>query len=219
MSIQRSVKKQEESFFAYYDELKKYCHFISGNKWDGEDLVHDTLMKSIQKYGKDISYKKALLKKIAYHHWIDLNRKRGNEVISNEQQEESYLSSSSENRQEAITYLFDRLTAKQTVIYLLKEVFLFQIKEIAEIMKSSETAVKASLHRSKKVLGNKDRTFKKKMDSIEETETGLLLEAIDQAVYCQDPEYLIQLIPVLRSLKAHTTQVQKMSLSALYLAV
>jgi len=105
---------------------------------------------------QDISYKKALLKKIAYHHWIDLNRKRGNEVISNEQQEESYLSSSSENRQEAITYLFDRLTAKQTVIYLLKEVFLFQIKEIAEIMKSSETAVKASLHRSKKNLGNKE---------------------------------------------------------------
>ncbi|MEH7649440.1 RNA polymerase subunit sigma-70, partial [Bacillus toyonensis] len=38
-----------------YAELKRYCTFLTKNRWDGEDLAQETVCKVLQKYSnKDI---------------------------------------------------------------------------------------------------------------------------------------------------------------------
>ncbi|PEW50912.1 RNA polymerase subunit sigma-70, partial [Bacillus cereus] len=53
-----------------YGELKRYCTFLTKNKWDGEDLAQETVCKVLQKYSnKDICM--TLVYKIARNRWID----------------------------------------------------------------------------------------------------------------------------------------------------
>ncbi|EOO35352.1 hypothetical protein IIU_02297 [Bacillus cereus VD133] len=33
-----------------YGELKRYCTFLTKNKWDGEDLAQETVCKVLRKY-------------------------------------------------------------------------------------------------------------------------------------------------------------------------
>ena len=53
-----------------YGELKRYCTFLTKNKWDGEDLAQETVCKVLQKYSnKDICM--TLVYKIARNRWLD----------------------------------------------------------------------------------------------------------------------------------------------------
>lgn len=202
----------EENYLKHYSGLWDYCYFLSKNKWDADDLVQEAFLKAFQHYGGN-EMKKALLKKIAYHQWIDTIRKRNFEKMEPELEKDQVSSLSYRFQiKETLELLFSSLTHKQAVIYVLKEVFLFQIKEIALLMATSEPAVKASLHRSKKRMANQRFNDESKYSVCEdEMETGILLETLEHAIQNQDPDLLLRRIPHLRSLTTQADMIVKPS--------
>ncbi|RIW38513.1 sigma-70 family RNA polymerase sigma factor [Bacillus salacetis] len=132
-----------------YPQLRSYCWNLTGDKWDGEDLAQETIYKVLNSY-KETNQKlnSALLYTIARNNWIDTVRKRARESLSDKvQKEESREMSSSSDISYLIENILKNFTLQQTVIFLLKDVFHYNYKEISEELSLSEGAVKASLFR------------------------------------------------------------------------
>lgn len=191
--------KEQVSLGELYPNLKKYCYFLSKNKWDGEDLAQQSILKALEYYQSEIT--QPLLKKIAYHHWIDTTRKRKN-VLLDEIPDKATSRTGFESIFHIRDFLMKSLTPKQLVIYVLKEGFDYQSKEIAGLLDISETAVKSILFRARKQLEKR-----KDEDEIElsdlywhDVDEELLSTVIYQALYLNDPSTLItqvRLIPAL----------------------
>ncbi|MBM7691207.1 RNA polymerase sigma-70 factor (ECF subfamily) [Peribacillus deserti] len=196
--------------------LVKYCCFLSQNKWDGEDIAQEAVLKAMQSYAHKTELTSSLLKKIAYNQWIDLTRKRNKEtVMENAIAEERY---ESPQILEMTDLLIKRLTPKQAVILLLKEGFQYKSHEIADLMNSNEVSIKSALHRAKKRLAaDEGETKEWKPEHLwEEKEEEKLTALIHQSLQKQDPSILIRHISDLHSLKTFThtpTMVMKSAFS------
>lgn len=173
-----------------YPKLQRYCRFLAQNHWDGDDIAHETFLKALR-YPNPTS---ALLNKIAYHHWVDVLRKRKHETLDLEKIDTAG-ESKFENIGEAVDYLLKHFTPKQAVVFLLKEAFQYKAKEIAEALETTETAVKAILNRAKKCL-EKDFNLENYWD---EEERELMADLFYQALKSQDPAILIVSIPTIKS--------------------
>ncbi len=180
-----------------YLKLKRYCHFLSRNKWDGEDLAQETIFKAMERYGDRIELNGPLLKKMAHNLWIDHLRKRNREVLGLMPEENER---DMDDFDDLIEKLISALTPKQSVIYTLKEAFRYQISEIAGIFGMTETAVKAILNRARKKLSK--IALEENEDSVqvtgyapEEDVHGELTSTLIQAIRSEDPSVLITLIP------------------------
>lgn len=185
-----------------YPKLQKYCRFLSQNQWDGDDLAQEAFLKALTFYSPKHKMTAALLNKIAYHHWIDVNRKRKKETVGFDQQstvDERY--SQPDSLVNAVEILQKFFTPKQAIIFLLKEAFQYQVKEIAEILDTTEMAVKSLLHRAKKRLEKVNE--EEQIDSVEvfwkKEQQKMLAELFNNALKDQDPSILIQSIPLLLS--------------------
>jgi RNA polymerase sigma-70 factor (ECF subfamily) len=140
-------------------ELFRYCCGLTGNVWDGEDLVQDTLARVFSLLGKtdaDLSHPRAYLVRAATHLWIDRLRRAGVERSHAE-------SSAPEGREredptqaiavrEAASVLFLRLPTQERAAVLLKDVLDFSLEETAAMLKTSVGAVKSALHRGRERL-------------------------------------------------------------------
>ncbi|WP_223587697.1 sigma factor-like helix-turn-helix DNA-binding protein [Neobacillus bataviensis] len=176
----------------HYPKLQRYCRFLAQNKWDGEDIAQETYLKAL-KYQQKMST--ALLNKIAYHHWIDLLRKRKHETIESEIEKVS----TTHQLDETVDMLIEQFTPKQAIIFLLKEAFQYQIKEIADILETTEMAVKSNLHRAKKRLEKENHSHSLEIFWDEE-EREQLTELFKKSLLMEDPTVLIQTIPTLQSM-------------------
>ncbi|MHC0035420.1 sigma-70 family RNA polymerase sigma factor [Pseudoneobacillus sp. C159] len=208
--------EEDRQMLHFYPGLVRYCRFLSRNKWDGEDLAQETMLKASLSYqSNDVS--SALLNKIAYHQWIDLMRKKEREVVGipdeiNEIQKES----SPDRLMDTVKYLLNQLTPKQMVIYLLKEAFSFRSKEIAEILNTSEMAIKSTLHRAKNRLKREEHLHSNDGFWSEE-EKELLSDLVYQSLQAEDPQVLIEKMADFPSIvSAPSLPEAKMSLSPLY---
>ena len=82
MSIDKLRKvdiAEDTGVMGYYQNLKRYCRFLTQSSWDGDDLLQEVTAKAIRHY-QPSQISSALLKKMAYHHWIDTVRKRSREI-------------------------------------------------------------------------------------------------------------------------------------------
>jgi RNA polymerase sigma-70 factor (ECF subfamily) len=85
----------------------------------------------------------------------------------------------------SVDLLLDTFTPRQSIIFLLKEAFQYQSKEIAEILNTTEMAVKASINRAKKRIENKREDFS--LDSYwEEEEREQLWNLFHDSLVNQD---------------------------------
>ncbi|WP_221567973.1 sigma-70 family RNA polymerase sigma factor [Alkalihalobacillus sp. TS-13] len=196
----QSEDLQPEELQELYSKLNRYCHFLSQNKWDGEDLAQETLFKALHHYGKrKIELNAALLKKIAHNLWMDQLRKRNREVIGFTPEDTDEENKFKEETTDLIEHLISKLTSKQAVIFALKDAFRYQITEIAEIFGMTETAVKAVLSRARKRLAK--LSSEEDLNSIQEfgdeDEAEMLRTTLSEAVRSEDPTVLIRIIPVL----------------------
>lgn len=183
----------------FYLGLQRYCRFLSRNSWDGDDLAQETIMKAT-KYYHQSEISSALLNKIAYHHWIDTLRKREHEVIGIPNKcLENGEKSNPDGLIDMVELLMNHLTPKQAVVFMLKEAFRYQSKEIADLLETSEMAVKSTLHRAKNRL-----TKKENLHSIHSywdvKEKQLLFDLMYQSLQAEDPKILIERIPEIPSL-------------------
>ncbi|MBD8069036.1 sigma-70 family RNA polymerase sigma factor [Bacillus sp. PS06] len=185
--------QDEGGFIDLYQKLRKYCFFLSKDKWEGEDLVQETMLKAIKKYDDPQGLNSALLNKIAYHHWIDQIRKK-KESLLDEVLETSCptLDTYSEERSYLINLLLNQLTPNQASIYILKEAFLYKSKEIADLLGTTEMAVKATLYRAKKRLETLQLDEDETAEMILSDEQTALANLFHYSLEHEDPSILIK---------------------------
>ncbi|GGA38265.1 RNA polymerase sigma factor [Psychrobacillus lasiicapitis] len=145
----------ETAIMPYMHDLKKYCFSLTRTKWDGEDLMQETLAKtydSWMKTPKQIA--KAYLFRIASNTWIDKHRKR--KIEEDMGQDLSQFAQENASKMEsvfpAIMAVLNELSAKQRAVVLFVLGFDYTIKETASLLSESEGSIKAALHRARKKL-------------------------------------------------------------------
>lgn len=159
LSIERSdckeKRKQRNAFYqsvaACRPALFKYCRRLTGNPWEAEDLVQETLMMA---YGRladkhaGIQNLQSYLFKSATNQWISWCRRS---KISPEILDAEDLTYQAQffSAHDSLGTLIAHLPPKERVAFVLSEVFESKNEEIAEIMGSTEGAVKSALVRAR----------------------------------------------------------------------
>ncbi|MFD2043441.1 sigma-70 family RNA polymerase sigma factor [Ornithinibacillus salinisoli] len=193
----------EEQLQELYPILRRYCQFISQNSWDGEDLVQESLLKAWQHYRNHPEIPKALLKKIAHNSWIDTIRSRSKESLEDIPDYVIDESKVFEDRLEAVQGILNILTPKQAVMFTLKEGFQFQSSEIAELLNTTETAVKSTIYRAKQRIEKQELNeacpIMDQYWDLEEQEQ--IEQLLHESLITQDPAILIRAIPSIHSLR------------------
>ncbi|PEJ57503.1 RNA polymerase subunit sigma [Bacillus sp. AFS002410] len=204
-SIEQGNQDQRSDEFywkEYYPKLQRYCHFLSQNEWDGDDIAQEAFFKAVKYYSVE-KLSSALLNKIAYNLWIDTLRKRKDETVCPDF-DLSHIADhhSVDHKINCVEHLLKYFTPKQAVIFFLKEAFQYKFKEIAEIIGTTEIAIKSSHHRAKKRLDktNSEEEFNSVEQYWNEEERKELEELFNIALEVQDPSILIQAIPSIDSI-------------------
>lgn len=174
----------------YMHVLRKYCLSITRTKWDGEDLLQETLLKAYESWMKEPKQMtKAYLYRIASNTWIDKHRKRKieedmNQDLSQLKQEVDFVA---ESVVPVISNLFSELTAKQRAVILFIFGFGYTAKETAGLLSVSEGSVKAVLHRARK--GFKRINVHSYLDELDEEKTLPYITALNSG----DPDAVVRL--------------------------
>src|SRR5262249_34151159 len=135
-------------------QLHRYCRKLTGDVWDAEDLVQETLLRAFATLGSvynTIANPRGYLTRIATNIWLDGERRRTAEKrslslqVPETQNEPTHAS----DVRHAGTALLEILAPRERAAILLKEVFDLSLKETAEMLATSENAVKAALHRGR----------------------------------------------------------------------
>jgi RNA polymerase sigma factor (sigma-70 family) len=151
----RSIHLQfEEEVQPYTDDLWKYCRYLTGSPWEGEDLYQDTLLKAfamLPQMWRPVNTK-AYLFRIATNRWIDMCRKRAERLYEEEPDGGAAEQLDPIEITSALEHLVANLNPKQVSTVLLMDVFQFRAKEVASMIHTTEGAVHATLHRARKKL-------------------------------------------------------------------
>src|SRR2546426_338316 len=135
--------------------LHGYCCRLTGNLWDAEDLVQDTLLRAFGTLGSiftRIENPRPSVLRPATNLWIDTVRGRGNEATALAEQAPLATSIDAEAAgavRDAGTVLLQRLAPQERAAVVLKELFDYRLEEIAEVLATTVGAVKAALHRGR----------------------------------------------------------------------
>jgi RNA polymerase sigma-70 factor (ECF subfamily) len=144
--------------------LFRYCRRLTGNVWDGEDLVQDTLLRGFSKLSH-VLYRlrnpRAYLLRIATNLWRDALRTRAVEHAALAEQERTrdlYATSpppeQSTEVRAAAAVLMQRLAPQERAAVLLAEIFDLSLEDTASILETSIGAAKSALHRGRERLKN-----------------------------------------------------------------
>jgi RNA polymerase sigma-70 factor (ECF subfamily) len=136
--------------------LHGYCRRLTGNLWDAEDLVQDTLLRAFATLGSihhEIANPRGYLLRVASNLWIDAARRRELELS------EAALATTPQaagqragELADAAGALLQRLAPQERAALVLKEAFEMSLEEVAATLGTSVGAVKAALHRGRERL-------------------------------------------------------------------
>jgi RNA polymerase sigma-70 factor (ECF subfamily) len=165
--VQRSVRgpwrRYIDRLADHRPALHAYCRRLTGNVWDGEDLVQDTLVRVFSQLGKTdvaLDHPRAYLIRTATNLWIDRVRRAAREQaamaleLAEPQTAPLPVASDSEA---AVTRLFEILHPQERAAFLLKDVFDLSLEETAAILRTTVGAVKSALHRGRGRIDDVDR--------------------------------------------------------------
>lgn len=153
-----------------YALLGRYCLSLTQSIWDGDDLVQDTWVKTLEKIneGKH-SNPEALILRTAKNTWIDqVRRRKLFERIMDQEQEQVRITQECGDRisldvEMAFYFLLTNLSPLQRTVLLLRSVLGYSVAETAIKLQTTEGAVKAAYHRARKELQHN----KQELDEIE----------------------------------------------------
>ncbi|MCR8849805.1 RNA polymerase subunit sigma [Rossellomorea sp. SC111] len=199
MQMRSVYNRDAEAMEEMVPKLLRYCYFLTKDKWDGEDLAQESVYKALSRYPDSQDWSSALLKKMAYHLWIDKGRKESRETIGPVPESTVEHLSKEWVSPDMIEMMSHKLTPKQLISFVLKEAFQYKISEVADLLNLTETAVKALLNRSrsklKKISGDDEWG---ESESYGEVPLQKELNAIlYRSLKAQDPSLLIAYIPTL----------------------
>ncbi|PAF19798.1 hypothetical protein CHH69_15200 [Terribacillus saccharophilus] len=174
------------------DKLSHYCLYLTKNKWDSEEITQEAVLKTLTKYPEDtFPPPVSLLKKIAYHAWIDRIRKQKKEELVSEIQDTT-LAERQDNAHQMEQ--LRKLTPKQLIVFVLKEAFHYQSAEIADLLELNESAVKALLHRGR-INIQVDTIHPLVWSSWDNLEQEEFFELIELSLNRGDPAEIIRILP------------------------
>jgi len=143
----------ERAIAEHRTALWHYCLRLTGSAWEAEDLAQETVLKglgALYRFGQPLQ-PRAYLFRIASNTWIDQQRRIRPEIDLDAAQEIP-ADDALERRvevSEAIQRLVTALPPRQRVVLLLVDAFDFAAKEVAAMLRITEGAVKAMLHRAR----------------------------------------------------------------------
>jgi RNA polymerase sigma-70 factor (ECF subfamily) len=136
-------------------ELHRYCRRLTGDTWDGEDLLQDTILRGFGSLGMAqarVENPRAYLVRIATNLWIDAVRRRTAEGAAFAAQQQAIDVRSPvdpEGIRDAAGVLFVHLSPQERAAVLMKDVLDFSLKETAEVLSTTPNAIKSALHRGR----------------------------------------------------------------------
>ncbi|KOR90129.1 sigma-70 family RNA polymerase sigma factor [Paenibacillus solani] len=183
--------------------LHRYCLSLTNSLWDSDDLVQDTWIKALEHMKQQNHVNpEALLLRIAKNTWIDrVRRDQTYRRILDEKleqvlpKEETLNEDTNLNIEFAFQWLLERLSPLQRTVLLLRDVYGYSVSETASILKTTEGAVKAALHRAHKELQSLDPVEEELVLAVpEEEELILNIQALAEAYQSGDVEAVVRLI-------------------------
>ncbi len=137
-------------------QLRRHCCRLTGNVWDGEDLLQDTLIKVfglLGSGGMQLDNPRAYLIRAATNLWIDRVRRscREQELLLLQAQEECVEQDvcAQLDAHSAARDLLRRLYPQEQAVLMLKDVLDYSLEETAAALNTSVGAVKSALHRGR----------------------------------------------------------------------
>ncbi|WP_257475109.1 RNA polymerase sigma factor [Bacillus sp. MCCB 382] len=152
----RELASEFQSMMEEFKEgLWRYCRYLTGSPWDGEDLFQDTMLKAFGGYYQrwHPTNPKAYLYRMATTTWIDRCRKEKRHLGLLE--EDEFLQDTPKDEleaEEALHILFDHFYPRQVAVFLLREVFRFDAREVAGMVRTTPGGVYAAVRRMKEKL-------------------------------------------------------------------
>lgn len=202
------MENKETKLIEQYSTLLRYCHYLTRNRWDGDDLAQETFAKVLSSYKERMTISDRLFKKIAFNHWMDIMRKRKREDLSECLPEQTEANVPNIDDHLFIQdFLLKQLTPKQAVTFFLKEAFHYQNQEIGELLHLTEGAVKAIVHRYRNRL-NKEKSTENKplIDCIWlDDEAIKMAKLMEESIQRVDPSILIRQLPSFKTLNTAIT--------------
>jgi len=138
-------------------ELFRFALKLTRNPFDAEDLVHDALLKAFAslafQYGRIKSPRSYLFRTLS-NLWIDEMRRArpqaGEDAMENIEDKTSPPAEQGVEVREAAEIVMHELSPRERAAIVLKEVCEFTHGEIADLLSTSEGAIKIAFHRAKK---------------------------------------------------------------------
>jgi len=146
-------------------ELHRYCVSLTGNVWDGEDLLQDAIIRVFSQLGKHdnaLENPRAYLIRTTTNLWIDRIRRFEREqaimtqmVVENSHQNSERRPDARIEDRDAVTRLFQELSPKERAAVLMKDILDLSAAESAAVLQTSVSAVKSSLNRGRDRLAQR----------------------------------------------------------------
>jgi len=179
---------------SHLPELRRYCRYLSGSVWDGEDLYQETLAKSFSYYARkgDIKEVRPFLYRVAKNRWHDEYRRGGR--IKQEPEKAEAGCASDVDYAEIVGWLewaSRCMPIRGVVVWLLADYFGYTMKEIASGMHTTMSAVRSILFRSRLRLREclaAETAFSSRM----EIEGCITAEVLAYCVIYDNPKPLFQ---------------------------
>ena len=126
--------------------LHGYCRRLTGNLWDAEDLVQETLLRAFGTLGslhQTIENPRAYLFRAASNVWIDTLRRRGTEAdaLAAHAGPASGTAVAPGAVREAGATMLQRLAPQERAAVVLKDVFEMSLEEIGDVLGTTVGAV------------------------------------------------------------------------------
>jgi RNA polymerase sigma-70 factor (ECF subfamily) len=154
----------QELYTQYKGLLFKLAYQLTGSVTDAEDVVHDVFLKAYDVPPERLTEPKAYLCKMVANRCKDLHKaaRKKREEYFGEWLPEPFLSSDEDSmesvyRDDLLSYamlvLLERLSQTERVVFVLREAFAFEYREIAEIMEKSEVNCRKLFSRASAKMG------------------------------------------------------------------
>lgn len=176
--------------------LHGYCRKLTGNLWDAEDLLQDTLLRGFAMtargdfHGEDSPVKnlRAYLFRTATNLWLDVLRRRKWQAPAEAAEEPAAADADPTATADALAKAAALTSAREFAALLLKDVYAFSLDEIADFVGTTPGTVKSALSRARgKMAANADGA---RVDEASRT----LVRAFVDAMNARDVERILELM-------------------------
>ncbi len=185
--------------------LRKYCLSLAESAWDAEDLAQDAWLKALggPRFGEHPNAEAYLLR-IAKNAWIDRARRGAklSRILRAERPPEAEEAGGGTLEIEAaFRALAEHLPPLQRAAFLLRDVLGYSSAETADLLRVTEGAAKAALHRARKNLPRVREELENGEEPASDVQPGLTayLRAIAAAYESGDAEAMLVLFRAIDS--------------------